>query len=695
VELRLRLTKALGAFVLVVLLGGLLTFLCGRIGYVGGPGDLQADAPDPTGPYVNDPMSGRSYNLADYEQAASRKIATFGESPMLADRVEAGDLPPVEDRLPDNPLVVVPWERIGRYGGQLRFTEYSIGYDHYLRHLNETDLLEQCPEEGVATCFKWTEGEVQPGILEYWSHNENATQFTLRIRKGLKWSDGVAVTTGDVEFCVNHVLMNEEITPVLPRWAKWGGKPVTLDVLDERTFRLTFARSYGLFPQRMATMRWGEVMLPGHYLKQFHKDFTPLEEMAELMDRYRYGPKDWGRFVLSIGAGLSSQSGSFVPERMPPVGRYPTLDPWIHVRQPNPGDYILQRNPYYYKVDPEGNQLPYIDSLARTFVSNKQITTLKVLSGETDLQFQFINLSDYPLFKRGEKRGGYRVMLLPAWQDYMLVYPMNVHTADPVMRPILGDVRFRRALSLALNREEIKEAMFLGLGRPAQMAPLPDSPWYKEGLDTAYAQYDPQAAEELLDAMGLGWDEDHEFRTTREGERLTLRIDYYDVSPTSGPGAELAKAYWEDIGIRTRVTQMDGARFWQNNGSNKTQVTAWWGDGASPAAESFISGFLMTQPWRQWFDTDGEKGEEPPDWAKEVFDARQRMYASPDPELRRQAGIEVFELFGEHLWTIGTVADVPVPFVYSRKLGNISVAKKRRYYHVTVGDAAEQWFFEQ
>ena len=694
----MKLIKFVGALALVVLLGGLLIFLCGRIGYVGSAAGLVDDFPPPTGPYVNDPTSGRSFNFDEYEKLTGRSIAEFHEAPMLAERCRAGKLPPVAERLPDNPLVLVPWERIGRYGGRLRYTEFTIGYDHYLRHLNEVALLEQRPTPGAAPCFKWMEGEPQPGVLEHWAVNADATQFTLRIRRGLKWSDGEPVTTEDVRFCFEDVLMHEKVTSPLPLWARWGGKPLKLEVLDDHTFRLTFAQSYGLFLRELATMRWGQMILPKHFLRRYHIRYTSPAKLAPLMQRYSYNSEDandWGRFYLKMGGGIQNGSGGFVPERMPPGETIPTLDPWVHVRQPNPGDYILERNPFFYKVDAKGNQLPYIDELARTFVSNIQIQNLKILSGETDLQFQFIRLDDFPLFKRGEKRGNYRVVLLPAWQDYMLIYPLNPKPKDPVMQPVLSDVRFRRALSLALNRAEIREAMFLGMGRVAQLAPLPGSPWYKKEFTEAWADYDPNGAVELLNEMGLGWDAEHKFRTTREGKPLTLRIDYYDVSPTSGPGAELAKAYWEEIGIHVRVQQMDGSRFWQLRGANEIQATVWWANGASPAGHCFISGFLMNQPWGLWQDTDGESGEEPPDWAKAVMAARERVYSDPDPNARDEAGRDVFQLFSDNLWTIGAVADVPVPFVYSRKLANLDVAGQRKLYAICVAEAAEQWFFKE
>jgi peptide/nickel transport system substrate-binding protein len=676
-----------------ILLLGFLTVNGGLINWSSAPKNLTDDRPDPTGPYVDDPVSGWHFNLSDWHKRPVEKIEAFTEPPMLVERVERKELPPVTERLPDEPLVMVPWEQIGRYGGQLRFTEFTVGYDHYLRHFNQATLLEQKTEPGVAVCFQWLEADPQPGVLEAWERNDDATEFTFRIRRGLKWSDGVPVTTEDVRFYFEDVLYNKEVTAIPPQWARWGGELVKLDVIDRYSFRLTFAEAYGLFPQYLTSRRWSFLMLPKHYLKRYHKRYTPVEQMLPLMKRYGFKAQDWGRFYLSIG-GNGLGSGASVPEKFPPDGKHPTLDPWVHVRQPNPGDYILERNPYYYKVDPKGQQLPYIDKLSRHFVSDIQIQNLKILSGETDVQFQFIRLSDVPLFRRGERGGNYYVMLLPAWQDYMLIYPINCATSDPVVRKVLGDARFRRALSLGLNRAEIREAMFLGMGHPAQLAPLPTSTWYRDDLPKAWSDYDPEQASRILDEMGMRWDAEHEYRLSPDGEKFTLRIDFYDVSPTSAPGAEMAKAYWEELGIRVRVQQMDGSRFWALQGSNDNQVTVWWGDGSTVGATSFISGFLMTRVWEQWFDTNGESGQEPPDWAKEVRRLRIQVYSSPDPDVRKKAGLRIFEILSEQLYTIGTVADVPVPFVYSRNLVNLSVAEQRRIYHVQVGEAAEQWFFK-
>jgi len=613
----------------LLVLGLVLSLLPGilleplRPGAVGEGEDVQVH-----GPYLEHPDWGRHFNLSDY--AKRGEFPAYQESPILAQRVQAGELPPVKERLPENPLVMIPWEDVGSYGGKLRYTEFTTRFCHYLRHMNKTPLLEPVAERGACSPFCWPANRPEPGIIESWEVNEDATVFTFAIRRGLKWSDGVPVTTEDVDFYFNAVTFNKEVIPALPQHWRWGGKPVKLEVLGPRTFRLEFAASYGAFLERMTNMNWSRMMLPRHYLKRFHRDFVPADELNAIMEEYGYKPEEWGRFFLSIG-GDGLYAAAYVPERMPRDHAYPSLYPWIHVRQPNPGDYVMERNPYYYKIDPEGRQLPYIDRLFRSFVSNIQIQNLKIMSSETDLQFQFIRLSDFPMFKRSELRGGLRALLLPAWQDHMLIYPINLHTADTEVRRVLGDVRFRRALSLALNREEIREILFLGKGTPSQLAPMPGSPWHVPEFNRVCADYDPEAAGRLLDELGMRWDAQHEYRLAPDGKPFTLRIDLYDVSPTSAPGAELAREYWGDIGIRTRVEQMDSGRFWNMQGANEIQVTVWWGDGSHPAAHSFISGFLMTRLWDLWDKSDGLSGEAPPPWARELLRQRERFFGRPIP----------------------------------------------------------------
>ena len=272
---------------------------------------------------------------------------------------------------------------------------------------------------------------------------------------------------------------------------------------------------------------------------------------------------------------------------------YPTLDPWLHVHQPNPGDFVLQRNPYYYKIDPAGRQLPYIDRLNKIRVQNAQVVILKIIAGETDFQ-QDLPLGELPLLKRNEENGNYHTAMLPDPQDYRLIFPINLSPADPVLKEIVQDVRFRQALSLALNRHEIRDVLLLGLGRTAQLSPLPDTPWFDKAFASAFAEYDPDRANQLLDDMGLAWDDDHEFRLRPDGEKLFMRLDVSVDQPEWVAGAELAREYWRSLGIDIIIKPTQ--QFWNMLESNQNHLTAWHANGATPIDDVFISAHVMTPP---------------------------------------------------------------------------------------------------
>ena len=461
------------------------------------------DGQTPTGEYVDDPLSGHSYNLDDYTAVTGKSITHFSESPLLTARVAAGELPPVEERLLDNPIVVIPWETIGTYGGTLRYTATSPSGDTYLRYFNKAPLVETRPEPGTSNIVKYINATLDPGVLEYWDQDDEARRFTFRIRRGLKWSDGAPVTTEDVRFCIEDIVFDRELYPVPQEWSEWGGARVKLEIVDRYTFRLEFASSYGIFVQRMAQWRWWWFMLPSHYLKPSHVKYADIETLLPRMRAAGYSSReDWGRWYTEIHARRWGVE-EFVPGKVPHVMEYPTLDPWLHVGQPSHGDLLLERNPYYYKIDPAGNQLPYIDHMKRTYVADIQMKNMKIISGETDLQFQWMRLSDFPLLKANEEAGDYHAVILRTDQENRVIYPFNFSTRDPVWNDIIRDVRFRQALSLAFNRQEMNDVLWLGAGRPAQHAPPRGSPWYEESFETAYAEYDLERAHQLLDEIGF------------------------------------------------------------------------------------------------------------------------------------------------------------------------------------------------
>ena len=656
-------------------------------------GSGSAAAASAEGRFVADPNSGRDFNLADFEAEYGVKLTEFKESPLLKEQVDAGKLPPVAERLPENPVVSIPLMDIGNYGGELHWVEYTVDYDHYLRHMNQVSLLELVPEKGTAR-YKWLGGKIMPGVFESWTVSDDSTAFEFTIRKGLKWSDGQPVTTEDIRFCIEDVLLNAELNPVVPTWLQFANQPTKFEVVDEQTVRFTFAEPYGFFLPQMVNWQWDEMLRPAHYLKQYHKTYTDIAELLPLMVKAELTTEeDWSRWYPTIGSNLTD--GEY--QRRPADYRdAPVLQPYIWESEPQQGEFVMVRNPYFYKVDPEGNQLPYIDRVSRSLVTDLEVENLKIIGGETDIQAQFTRLSDYPMFSQNKEQGGYELMALPAWQDQLLIFPFNFDPADEVMGEIIRDKRFRQALSLAVDREEVRKSIFLDFGTPSAFAPVAGSPWFKDEFQSAYAEFDLDAANALLDEMGLQWDANKEYRLRPDGERLILPIDYYDVTPPATPGGELVREFWRKIGVDAQVKQVSGTLYWDSRAANGTVGTIWWANGLSPADTVFVSSFLMTPSWWDWFNSRGETGKEPQDAeAIKLMELYRQIEAATTEEERARLGIEIFENHKENVWLIGTVAGTPVPFVYNKDLGNIAVAKDREYYTISVMELSEQFYWKK
>ena len=267
---------------------------------------------------------------------------------------------------------------------------------------------------------------------------------------------------------------------------------------------------------------------------------------------------------------------------------------------------------------------------------------------------------------------------------------------DPVLMSITQDVRFRQALSLALDREEIKEAIFLGTGRIAQATIWKGSVFFEEEFEKPFIEHDVKRANRLLDEMGLDRRDGDNFRLRPDDKTLTLMLIYYsEVSPFSSTAAELLTEYYRDIGIKVLARGVSGQYFWKLHKSGEVDLTIWHLDGSIDGMH-WYAGFHVPAPfWWQWYETDGESGVEPPAPAKRVYELCDVIRSTTSEEERIMAGKEILRIQAENLWVIGTVADTKSPFVYSKRLGNISKAEQKNYNLNTVLDAAEQWFFKR
>jgi peptide/nickel transport system substrate-binding protein len=430
-------------------------------------------------------------------------------------------LPPVEERLPENPVVVEPVDSIGTYGGTWR--RLSIG---------NRDIQLDC-RMGYDPLVRWdrTGRNVVPGLAERWDILDAGRTYVFHLRRGVKWSDGHPLTSEDFLFVYEDILCNKEITPIFPSWLEVGGQPV--EVLAPEPYKVVFrfGRPYGIFLEALA-FRGYSILLPKHYLKQFHPryvDKTELERMAE-----KRGLTPWPRL---LGRMSNCNENPDIP----------TYRPWKITVPPPARRMIAERNPYYWKVDPAGNQLPYIDRIAYTDIQNNEMVTMKALAGEVDFQARRIDTTNFPLFMENAEKGGYRVIRDESPISVCLF--VNQHSKDPEIRPILQDRKFRIALSVAINREELIDVLYTGMAVPSRGVASPFDPYYLPEFDKKYIEYDPDKANHLLDEIGLVRGR-HGIRRLPSGRPFRRILNVYpSEAGTSTDLWQLVVDYFREVGL--------------------------------------------------------------------------------------------------------------------------------------------------
>jgi len=448
-----------------------------------------------------------------------------GEAPMLAKRVAAGQLPPVEDRLPENPAVVAPVERIGKYGGTWRRLAKGSADVAFTSRL------------GYEPIVRWDSSgrKVIPGFAESWDIRDGGRTYSFKLRKGMKWSDGQPVTSEDFMFWFEDVISNTDLSPVFPSWLKVGGEIPAVAAPDPWTIEFTFAAPYGIFLETLAFQ--GNIIAPKHYLKQFHPKYG---DMAAINAKAKSMELDYWYQLYGRMADLNDNA------------ELPTWKAFKLKTQPPAPLLIAERNPYYWKVDPEGNQLPYIDQIAFKDLQNGEIITLKAMAGEADFQDRRIDSANFPLFMENSQRRNYRV-LRDVSPTTVALY-VNQYSKDPALRPILQDRRFRVALSHAVNRKELIFLLYANRAVASRAVASPQDPYYLPEFEKKYLEYDPKLAEELLDQVGLKR-KGGGMRTMPDGTPFR-QIMHVFPSETGTPGDlwQLLADYFREVGLDFVVT---------------------------------------------------------------------------------------------------------------------------------------------
>lgn len=588
---------------------------------------------------------------AGNDQQTSKPTA-FKQAPEL----EGKNLPPLELRLPKEPKLLnqIPSKdlkggklEIGRYGGTLRMTSPSPEWNPDIFLMVNEPLLNTPGSTG---------DEVTPNVLKDFQMSDDRKQFTFALREGMKWSDGAPVTAEDVKFTVEDVIFNKDLTPIFPDWLKAGGKkdgnPVKFQVIDEYKFQMTFDQPYGRFPIQLALTGWrgySDLLKPKHYLTKFHVKYTPLEQLEPLIKEAGFQKGEWANLFNDkdiTNWELTTKKA---------IG-FPVLYPWMMVKSTETQKKYV-RNPYFWKVDAAGNQMPYIDAIEDTTVQDVEMMSTKVIAGEVDLMRESAALNKMPLYKEYAEKKGYIAPMLDMHVDPTSLF-LNLTYSDENWRKVVQDLRFRKALNMAINRKEIIDAVYFGFAELPKLVPN---------------EFNPDKANSLLDEMGLTARDRDGFRTGPDGKAFEIPFETGAHAPDMVPVLQLVTDMWKKVGIKATVKTIDRQLWGTRNTGNELKATILWN--VQPMWRSggwtdFIPNFEGPL-WNQWFT--GKTGEAPAaSEIKRLFElSGEIMSVYPGTPDDKKLMDEIYKIHYDNIFQMPIAEHVKQPIILNAKLGNV------------------------
>jgi peptide/nickel transport system substrate-binding protein len=630
----------------------------------------------------------QQYEVAEFEAAANCTLTFTGRTEFDRRLVEtghlpAGDLPPVEQRLPEEPLVVVPYEEIGVYGG--RFSGVSIGPEAgnsewlSVRHVNLLRFVDDLQT-------------IVPNMAKSFAWNDDYTELTITLRKGHKWSDGAPFTTEDILFWWEDIMTNPELFPAVPSYWVYGGQPMQVEAVDDVTVKFKFAAPAPAFTTLLATT-FTHLWAPKHYLTDKHIKYNPQADE----DAKAEGFASWQARLVPLYFGEWEDTDH--------VLGIPHLEAWIKIEE-TPERQLFAPNPYYYKVDTAGQQLPYFDEVEEQYAADNQIFELKIINGEIQYKAQSLQIGSLPLFQQNQDKGNYDIQM-PSGAGNGRTYVFNATHKDPVLAELFGDPRWNRAMSLALNRDEINQALCFGLCEPTQGVPVHRTVSFaKPEWFTKDIEYDPATANALLDELGLAKGADG-FRVRADGKPLLIHL-LYAIQWGDPALHELAKEYWEAVGVRVELKEMstEAYRAMAANNDHDVQVTNSGTESEAPLYSNpfrFFPPFgdaalepLFGAPWVEWHNSNGAQGIEPPDDIKPLWEMTDRWKSSlPGSDDYINLGQQLARVQVDRGMIIGTITSAPALTIVSRRLGNVPQLKINAFeYYRTYPYRTDQWYFK-
>ena len=640
----------------------------------------------------------QQFDLSEF-QAAAGCTMDMSENPAIADlngQIRANPaLPPLAERLPEDPLVVVPYDSVGTYGGTLdalsNATEAGTSDFMSLRHVNlvrYSDDLET----------------IVPNVAKSWEWNEDFTKLTFHLRKGHKWSDGQPFTSADVKFWYDNLALDPNINEKPKDYVTVAGQPMTVDTPDDETVIFNLPAPKPGLLAHFAT-HFAQGFQPKHFLGKFHPAVNPdadKEAQAlgfangyEVIKAY-YGNSDW----MDTPTPMLN-----APDKVAnmPADAAPTLESHIVIRETTEGRHFVA-NPYFFQVDTEGRQLPYINEMDELYANDQEVRLLKLVNGEVDYKTQSLQLSDAPFLLENQEKGGYSVQLKP--KIAMHAVSFNVTSADEEKRAVYGDLRFRQAMSIAINREALNETAYFGEGVIQQytgFSPLPD--YIDAKWKSFAAEFDPDGAKALLDEVGVVDKDGDGSRDLPSGAPFVLNMQFA-TQGIAGQVVELIAQDWANVGIKTTVKEITPDEYRSAQSSNQLDVGLW--EKGQPTGIIMGNNELWVPPfenyfahrtgmlWAEWVDSNGASGVEPPEYVKHLMADINTLQSTPSgtDEFKAIANRLVENMTGNLLF-IGT-ALTPDPIYHRNALKNFPEFKTASYeYYRTYPYRPSQWYLDE
>ncbi len=575
----------------------------------------------------------------------------YKQAPMLDAAVADGKLPPVAERLPAQPEVFKPFESIGKYGDVMRFGISGFADMEQIQNwAGNMGLVQQDYDTNYTTII--------PNVAESFKITDDGKTFTFHLRPGMKWSDGTPFTADDIEFSVNDILLHEEMAPVPVIWTA-GNKIFKFRKIDDLTVEFSFEAPYGDFLFELSDRRY---ITPTYYQKaycsQAHPDYNENLEA----DLAANNLSDWRDYLLQLCG-----DPHLTPARWSNPDR-PSLEAWV-IKEPYAGGATqveLERNPYFWQVDPEGNQYPYVDTLIGTIYSDPEGLLLGAIGGNIDFGFRkFEATANRPVLAENAERIGAELYEVTAIGGTSLFFTFNLTHQDPELRELFNEKDFRVAMSIGFDRQEVIETALLGVGEPWHNAPFEDSAMYHERYATQYLEFDPEKANALLDGLGLTERNAEGIRLLPSGRPISFNIEATVARPELNDQLEIMAIQWrENIGVDAQLNASERALMMARVNNNDHDATAWedhssWLPGRLPTGMvplEFDSRWAIA--WADWYKSGGTSGEEPPEHIKERFRLYEDSKSALTFEARRDIYHQIADIAADHFETFGVSKNI-------------------------------------